>query len=83
MKNDLFTYNHLIQMGNQKIYIHCSLIQNLGGEDYLTLKNDKLIIYVPKSMCKYIYIKDNQLSFDNISPDEFIEVNSNNDVEYI
>ena len=68
-------------MGNLKIFIHYSLIQNNNNE-FITLQNSHIIIYIPKNICKYAKVINNQICFDNINSNEFVEVNPSNYDEY-
>lgn len=71
-------------MGSFKMFIHYSLIQNNNAE-FITFKNSHIIICIPKNIYNGVGIVNNQLCFNNISSNEFIEVNpsNSNDYEYI
>ena len=71
-------------MGSFKMFIHYSLIQN-NNTEFITFKNSRIIICIPKNICNGVGIVNNQLCFNNINSNEFIEVNpsNSNDYEYI
>ena len=77
----LLTFNN--NMGISKIFIHYSLINDIKNkhsiEDCFKFVNNNIIIYVPRKNCNNVKIINNQVCFENINSNEFVEISEQSD----
>ena len=75
-------------MGSLKIFMYYSLINDIKNKhnikDYFKFKNNNIIIYIPRKICNNVKLSNNQIYFENINSNEFVEIlEQSNNYEFI